>query len=278
MDEIEKEKMLEPQEQQQPSITDDDNATEAKQVEEVQDILKGRNALLKRFRDANKDFTGDPSDDDLYDYAETAFGERDDYKGKFEGLNTANEELARVISQEPMVARFIGMIANGAHPMYAIGKCFGDIIDTLDEDSLEELQKGRKERTDRANQVRTNFQTYGETLKKYLADNKLSEEDGTRINDTILDIAEALVNGNIGVEIIDSVYKGLDYDNMREDEVNAAKLAGKNEAIDEIKEKRGGGNLLPPDVVSMKTNVPKGIFDASDNKPKSLSEMVRRQG
>ena len=253
---------------------DDSLEKSSEEVAEVADTLGGRDKLLNRFKEAHADFDGDPSDDDLYGYADSAFGERDEYKGKYDALNGANEKLAEVIREEPSVARFIGMIANGSHPIYAIGKCFGDLIDTLDDSNLEELEKGMDERRGMQEEIKKNFEKYSETLKAYLKENNLSDEDGTRINDTILDIAEALTRGEIDRDVIDCVYKGLDYDTAKDSELEAAKLAGKNEAIDAVKNKRSGGSGVP-DVVERKSASPVVNRFPEPKKVESLSEAVR---
>lgn len=222
-------------------------------TEELQEAaapLLGRGSIAERFKKANEGYDGEPDDESLWQYAERAIGEGEEWKGKYDGVNEANKKLAEVIREEPSVARFIAMISNGVHPMYAIGKCFGNLADKLDEEGLRKLQKGAEERKAKTKEIEGNFEAYGKTLDTYLERHGLTEEDGERINDMILEMADALTSGHIGEEIIDAVYKGLDYDEKREAEEEAAKLEGRNEAIEEIKEKRRDPL---PDLVDGKT-------------------------
>lgn len=207
--------------------------------------LRGRTAFLERYRTGNPDITDDPDDDTLYDWAGSGLTERDEIRGKYDALNGANEKLAAVVSQDPRFAQFISLIASGENIMYALGKTFGNLIDELDEEGLENLRSGQEEFKNRFNKVRDNFNTYESTLKAYAEENKLDENILADINDTILDLAEAFNDRAIPREIIEIVHKGLDYDNEKTAEIEAAKLAGKNEAIDAIKDKKAPVTSLP---------------------------------
>ena len=95
------------------------------------------------------------------------------------------------------------------------------------------------------NKRRDNFNAYETTLKGYGEKNGLTTEQVAEINNAILDIAEALNEGYIPEEVIDNVWKGMDYENEKTAEVEAAKLAGRNAAIDDIKGKKTMASPLP---------------------------------
>mgnify|MGYP000862267658 CR=1 FL=1 len=206
---------------------------------------RGRTAFIERYRGYHPELTDDPADDDLFDFASAGLTERDEVSEKYNKLNGANEKLAAVVSEDPRVAQFIALIAAGENPIYALGKTFGNLIDQLDEASLEELKKGQEEFKARYDNIRANFQNYEATLKGYQEKNGLSDEDAANINNAILDIAEAFNNGDIPEEVIDNVYKGMDHDAAKESEIEAARLAGRNEAIEAIKDKKGAPAPLP---------------------------------
>ncbi len=210
-----------------------------------------RESFLEHYRKANPDFEGDPDDEHLWEHAIGTISERDDYKGKYDELNGANEKLAETVSKNPRVAQFVSMLSHNEDPLYAIGKSFGNLIDELDEDSLEKLRKGQAEYNERYNKIKNNFSTYETTLKEYGKENGLSEEDLSKVNETIMDIAEALNEGNIPKEVIDNVWKGMDYDSQKEAELEAVKLAERNKTIEEIKDKKKKSPL--PDIQSKKT-------------------------
>jgi hypothetical protein len=61
----------------------------------------------------------------------------------------------------------------------------------------------------------------------------------------ILDIAEALNEGDIPEEVIDNVWKGIDHDEVKQAEIEAAELKGKNDAIEAQKRMRSQATALP---------------------------------
>jgi hypothetical protein len=206
---------------------------------------KGRAALLAIFKAKNADMTDEPDDESLMDWAHKGIGERDEYEGKYNELNGSNERLASVVSEDPRFAQFIAMVAGGENLAFSLGKCFGNMLDNLDDESLEQLRSGQEEYKARFQKVKDNFSTYEATLKAYAEENKLDPEMVERINDTILDLAEAFNDRAIPREVIEIVHKGLDYDETKEAELAAAELAGKNSAIDEMKGVKGSKSLLP---------------------------------
>lgn len=215
--------------------------------------LKGRAAFIERLRGLDAELQDDVSDDDLFDRAGNIFNERDEIQGKYDALNGSNEKLAAVVSESPEVAQFIAMIGAGEHWIYALGKSFGNILDQLDDATLEQYNAGKEEFKARYAKMRENFAAYKETLKVYAEKNGLTTEQTADVNNAILDIAEALNTGDIPEEVIDNVWKGMDYNNEKTAEVEAAKLAGRNEAIDEIKGKKAAPTPLP-DLSVQKTN------------------------
>lgn len=223
------------------------------QEQQAQEPLKGRAAFLERYRGYHPDLEDEPDDDTMWDFAGQGLSERDDLRGKYDTLNGANEKLAAVVGEDPRVAQFVAMIANGENPMYALGKTFGNLVDEVDDEALEQLRGGQKEYKERYDRMRNNFNTYEATLKGYAEKNGLTDEQVSEINNAILDIAEALNEGDIPEEVIDNVWKGMDYDNEKTAEIEAAKLAGKNEAIDDIKSKKSAPAPLP-DLGVQKTN------------------------
>lgn len=211
----------------------------------------GRDLFIEKYRGYHPDSPDELDDNDLWNYAGSSLAERDDYMGKYDTLNQANDKLAAVVGENPEVAQFISMIANGEPPLYAIGKSFGDIESKIDEESLEQMRKGREEYRKEVQRIKDNVDRYQTTLKNYGETNGLSEENLASVNDIILDIAEALREGDIPEELIDSIWKGMDYESATTANIEAAKLAGKNEAIEDIKSKKQ--NNLPPDVSAKKS-------------------------
>lgn len=219
---------------------------------------KGRTAFMARYRGANSEITDDPDDDTMYDWAGTQI---DDLSSRYKSVNGANEKLAEVVGQDPRFAQFIAMVAGGENLMYALGKTFGNMVDELDDEAIENLRKGQEEYSARYKRVQENFATYENTLKAYGEKNGLTPDQLSAVNNAILDIAEAINEGEIPEEVIDNIWKGLDYDTERTSEIEAAKLSGRNEAIEAIKDK--------------KTTAPLPDLSGGRNQPKRQAPVIK---
>lgn len=219
---------------------------------------KGRTAFMARYRGANSEITDDPDDDTMYDWAGMQI---DDLSSRYKSVNGANEKLAEVVGQDPRFAQFIAMVAGGENLMYALGKTFGNMVDELDDEAIENLRKGQEEYSARYKRVQENFATYENTLKAYGEKNGLTPDQLSAVNNAILDIAEAINEGEIPEEVIDNIWKGLDYDTERTSEIEAAKLSGRNEAIEAIKDK--------------KTTAPLPDLSGGRNQPKRQAPVIK---
>lgn len=235
-------------------MTTEEVETPAEKPTETE-VPKGKAAMMARYKKMNPDNADDPDDESLMDWAHKGLGERDEFEGKYNSLNGMNEKLASAVGESPRVAQFIAMIANGEDPMYSIGKVFGNLLDKLDDESLEKYKKGQDEFSARYKKVKDNFGAYEATLKKYAEKNKVDPEMIARINSAILDMAEAFSDREIPEEVIEIVHKGLEADENKDAELEAAKLAGKNEAIDELKGNKTSQPVLP-DPNGVRTNKP----------------------
>jgi hypothetical protein len=205
-----------------------------------------RDAFVAMLREYDPEIgESDPEDDYLFDYAQRGLMEHREMKGKYDAVNQANEKFAQVISGDPKVAQFIALIANGENPWYALGKTFGNMVDQLDEESLDKLKQGQAEYTSGIESMRKNFAEYEKTLQAFVEEKELTEEDASNINNCILDIADALNSGDISREVIENVWNGMDKEAASAAEIEAAKLAAKNEAIEDIKNRRSKTSTLP---------------------------------
>lgn len=233
--------------------TPEENQPDA--VAEQPESPKGRAALLALYKTHNQDATDEPDDESLFDFAHKGLGEHEELKGKYDSLNGANEKLAAAISEDPRFANFIGMIGSGEKPLYALGRIFGNVLDQLDEEGIQNLKKGQEEFSGGFNQLKQNFETYKENLKKYREENNLDDAKLQKINDIILDLSDAFMNWDITPEVIDGVFKMIDYDEDKQALSDAEALAIKNKTIDEQK---GGGKKpepMLPDIASSKKQV-----------------------
>ena len=229
------------------------NTAEEQAVEQQQqETPRGRAAMLAMYKERNPETTDEPDDDALFDWAGKGYTQHDELKGKYDGLNSANEKLAAVLSEDPRFAKFIAMVANGENIMYALGSTFGNILDELSSEDLAELRKGQEEFKARFSTVKDNFNSYRASLKKFADENGLDEEMTDKIDDAINDIADQFADRIISPETIELVYKALNAETLiaeaeavSEAELDAAKAAGANEAIDAMKGKKNETSPVP---------------------------------
>lgn len=239
-------------------MTGDELKMPGAESEETQmETPKGRAAMLARYKTQNPDMTDEPDDESLFDFAHAGLGKHDELKGKYDNLNGANDKLAAVISEDPRFANFIAMIGSGKKPLYALGKIFGNVIDQLDEEGTENLKKGQEEYSANFNQLKQNFEAYKANLKKYGEENNLDDATIQKINDIILDLSDAFMNWDITPEVIEGVFKMIDYDEDKSAMSEAEALAIKNKTIDEMKDGGGKPAVTLPDLNGSKQNAKK---------------------
>ena len=231
-------------------------------IEEKKDEMqlpnKGRAAFMEMYKTHHPDITDEPDEDTLFEYAGQGYGERDELRGKYDSLNSANEKLASAISEDPRFTDFIAMIGSGEKPLYALGKIFGNLIDQLDEEGTEQLKNGQTEYSSNFNQLKQNFTDYKARLKQYGEDTGKDDATLQKINDIILDLSEAFMNWDISTEMIDGVFKMIDYDSDKSAEIESEKLKARNDLIDE--QKPGGAASTIPDMAGSRNQPTKPVM------------------
>lgn len=208
---------------------------EEKKEETTAQPLRGRAAWLDRYRKDNPDLGEVVDDEDLFEYANGGYSDKE---SKYDQLNEANGRLAELMSNDPKLAAALTMVAgkNRKSLPYAIGSVFGK--DWLDGD-LEEFEAGYQENLKRLAEseklqaeATKNIEKSMESIEKYVSDNQLSEEDASQLNENIVMFAENLLMGIIPPELIELVHKGQSYDQDIESAMDTAAVEAKNERIE----------------------------------------------
>jgi hypothetical protein len=209
---------------------------------------RGRAAILARYRESNPNSGDEVDDEALWEYAHSGHS---DLEGKYNQLNGANKRLAELVSNDPKLAAVLSMIA-GDNPKsfpYAVGSVYGK--DFLDVD-LEEFEAGYAENLKQLAESRKlqaeaekNIGDSVRNIETYASENGLSEEQRKGLYDGIMDFAENLLMGKIPDELIDLVYKGLNYDRDVQEAADTGFVEGKNEKISPAMKSKTD-NTLPP--------------------------------
>ena len=212
---------------------------EAKTTEEMQP--KGRAAMLAMYKGANPDISDEPDDDTLFDYAGGAFAERDKLKDDYGKLEGVVGNFVKSVEDYPLFRQFVIEIGNGTDPYEAGGRLFKDLLTEGDEDMLAKFKAGAEAADARIKQTRNNYSAYNDRLNSYAEKNNLTEEEKDEINNAFFDLIEMAESLSADDGVFDSLRKAKDYDAAQE----AAKLAGRNAAIDEMKGKKVEKTALP---------------------------------
>jgi hypothetical protein len=213
----------------------------AEQTEEkVQEELKpkGRAAALAEYRAANPDLQDEPDDDTLHDFRNGRYSE---LEGQYNELNGANTRLAELVSKDPRLAAVLSMVA-GENPKsfpYAVANVYGKEPFDLEGDALEEFEAGYQESLKRLSESEKaretalkNLGEYETTLNGYVKEKGLTDEQLAEIHNGIMTLADNLLMGVIPVELIDLVYKGMNYEKDVQEAADTGFVEGKNNVID----------------------------------------------
>jgi hypothetical protein len=244
---------------------------------------RGRAAILEEYRAANPD-DDEPDDEALFEFTRSRYGDLD---GKYKNLSGANTRLAERVSKDPRLGAFISLVA-GDEPKsvpYAAARTFGKEVFELDDEALEDFEKGYQEQLKELasseaerEQARKNIEKYNETLVKYGEENKLEEAALGEVHQAIMELADNILMGNIPPDLIDLIAKGLNHDKDVQEAVNTGFVEGKNERIDaKLKPAAAAKNIIPDLAAGTGAGTPKksapprrrSFFDAVEEIPGS---------
>jgi hypothetical protein len=221
-------------------------------TEEKKDVamqpLKGRAAMLARYRESNPESGNDVDDDALWEYAQSGHSE---LEGKYNQLNGANKRLAELVSNDPKLAAVLSMIA-GDKPKsfpYAVGSVYGKDFLDIDledfeagyEENLRQLAESKKLQAEAEKNIGDSMRN----IEKYASGNGLSEEKQQALYAGIMDFAENLLMGKIPEELIDLVYKGLNYDKDVREAADTGFVEGKNEKVSATMKAKNDSSIPP---------------------------------
>ncbi len=251
--------------------------------EQQETPLRGRAAMIARYKTRNPEVSDEPDDESLYDFAGQGLTEYDDLQGKYELLNKDNEQLAGAISEIPLLARWLSGIANGENPWRHLGRILGPKCENLDDASIEELKKGQEEFNERFKKIDDNFKNYEKDLADYAKENSLSSEMVDEIDNIIMEVADAFADRVIPKDFIKLVHEALDAPNkiaeaeaVSEAELEAAKVAGANEAIEVIKGNKTASTPVPDIVGNKGKSMPMPRPKFNDQKSTNYADRLEK--
>lgn len=211
---------------------------------------KGRAGVLAKFLKENPDYEGDPSDDELWGYAGEDY---DNLKGAHSKVMEGQKGLYDYVSKDPRFGAAIGMSFGEGEDkiplMQAIGRLYGK--DAFDDS--EEFMKGVEEFNERYNNTAAEQQKAQDNfanltvprLDQFAKDNNLTDEQMGEIGSGLMVMAEGMMMGDIPVEAIDLIYKGMNYDKDVQEAADTGYVEGQGEKIRADMKKKTGTPAIP---------------------------------
>lgn len=208
-----------------------------KETAQEQMTPRGRDKFLEMMKSKNPEYSPE-NDDQLLDDAHSMFSERD---GELSKHKEANSKLAGFVSKDPKFGAVLGMVAGEEQKSfpYAVGRIYGKEPFELDEDGLEEFEKGYQEHLAQIEASKSaqaeaskNIEEYWKSLEAYASSNGLTEDESTALNEKIYGIAGNMLMGIIPSDIIELIHKGLNYEKDVQDAANTGVVEGRNQKIE----------------------------------------------
>lgn len=206
------------------------------EVKITEETPRGRAGVLAKFMRDNPEFEGDPSDDELWDYAGNDY---DAVKGNYRKVMEGQKGLHDYVAKDPRFGAAIGMSFGDGEDkvpfMQALGRLYGkDAFDDSEEfmRGVEEFNSKYNKDTEDQQKAQENFETLtAPRLEQFAKDNNLTDEQLGEIGSGLMAMAEGMIMGDIPLEAIELVYKGLNYDTDVQEAAVTGEIEGKNQKI-----------------------------------------------
>lgn len=202
---------------------------------EIVDTPKGRAGVLAKFQKANPDFEGEPTDEDLWGFAGEDY---DSIKGAHKKNMADQQSFADFLAKNPRFGGIVGMShgeGNDKIPVgRAIGRMYGDVLQEDDDfwEGVKEYELSQVQSKEELEEAQKNFDNLTvPRLEQFAKDNNLSKEQIEPILQGLDSMALAMYMGDISSEMIDLVYKGLNYDTDVQEAATTGEIEGKNTKI-----------------------------------------------
>lgn len=204
---------------------------------------RGRAGVLAKFQKANPDFEGDPTDEDLWNYAGEDY---DSLKGNHKKLTESMSGFNGYVSKDPRFGAAVGMSFGDGDDkipfMQALGRMYGP--DAFNDS--EEFIQGVKEFNEKADRTKQEQATADKNfmeltvprLIQVAEENALSDEEFEAVKDGLFALGESMLMGDISLELIELIAKGITADRKIQEAADTGFVEGKGENVRaEIKKK-----------------------------------------
>lgn len=201
--------------------------------------------LVKSFPDRSFE-----DEDDFYD---SLLEYEDDLRQRYDYLCQDQLKLADIFMNNPRMAEFIGEVLGGEDALVACVRHFGkDILDCAgDESRLAELERENEEFNHRIRAGQTlrremeeNWQHSARAIARFKAQKEMSDEEFEEFLERVHHVCEHVFMHDFTTDVLEMLYKGINYDSDLEDVEREAEIRGRNERI-ALERRQPTGDAVP---------------------------------
>ncbi|MEG1574739.1 MAG: hypothetical protein RR293_04470 [Bacteroidales bacterium] len=201
--------------------------------------------LLKRYPDRKFE-----TDEELFD---VLIEHESKLSDRYEKLRNDQSTLASLFISNPKMGGFVSEVIAGEDPLLACVRYFGkDVLECAgDENRISQLRKENDEYLARINgvskiekEINENWRHSEKAITRFKHSKGMSDEDFELFIEKVCHMCEHVFMSDFNYEVLETLYKGVNYDVDIDAVGQAAEVKGRNEKIILDKEK-SEGDLLP---------------------------------
>ena len=196
--------------------------------------------LIKHFPDRDFD-----NDDELFEVLANYDADLDE---RFEKLRNDQTKLARIFTSNPKMAGFISTVIEGEDPLIACVRYFGgDVLDcAYDENRLMQLRKENDAYLQRMHsfaktekEIEENWKMSSKSIERFKESKGMTDEEFDLFIEKVCHLCEHVFMCDFSFEVLDTLFKGINYDTDIDIAEQAGEVKGRNQRIIFSKEKLG---------------------------------------
>lgn len=214
-----------------------------------QQVKSRRDSMVDRLKSKypDKEFA---DDDAIYGQISDDY---DDYDNQLSSYREREQGMVDMMSKDPRSANFLAAWHQGENPLVAMMRMYGpELKDALDDPALQDkLEEAQKDYLDRAaknkeleQQAEANIEQSIAERDAFQQEKGLSDEEMSRIWDTLQQMFEDALVGKFSRESMDMIYKAINHDTDVASAADEAEVRGRNSRIEEKLRKRNDSDGL----------------------------------
>lgn len=199
--------------------------------------------LIKHFPDRDFD-----NDDELFEILASYDADLDE---RYEKLRKDQTKLARIFTSNPKMAGFISTVIEGEDPLIACVRYFGgDVLEcAYDENRLMQLRKENDAYLERMHsfaktekEIEENWKLSAKSIERFKESKGMTDEEFDLFIEKVCHLCEHVFMCDFSFEVLDTLFKGINYDTDIDIAEQAGEVKGRNQRIIFSKERTGEGN------------------------------------